>query len=155
MKKILLLCLACSLATPGYSQQTSTPTTPQVEGTSAKKNWLIGRWQFDQEYTQSKQGTAKGEVGVADAANAVVASQLLEKMKGATLVVTDNEITMTRGDGNGKSDRYVLIPTADSNVVQLKQEKGEVMSFHREGDRIWVNSTGSVNEPFYFKKAQE
>ena len=154
MKTILFALTAFALVAPLQSQQTSTDARPQAGTAASSKNWLLGRWSFDQDYTQSKQGQNKGDVGIGDAAASVVASQLLEKMKGATLVVTENEITMTRGDGNGKTDRYTLMPGTDPNVLQLKQENGEVIAFHRDGDRIWTNSTGTVNEPFFFKRAQ-
>ena len=154
MKTILFAMITLAAVTPLQSQQTSTEAAPQIGTASSSKNWLIGKWEFDQEYTQSKQGQNKSEVGIGDAAASVVASQLLEKMKGATLVVTENEITMARGDGNGKSNRYTLIAGSDPNVLQLKQENGEVLAFHRDGDRVWTNSTGTVNEPFFFKRAQ-
>lgn len=164
MKTIHFALAAAMLGTVAQAQvSTESPAQTTSRGeeaaaaatSSSQQNWLIGRWVFDEEHTRAKHNAGKGdkEVGIADAANALVASQLLEKMKGASLTVTTSEITMTRGDGNGKSDRYTLLPGSDPNVLQLKQENGEVLSFHREGERVWMSSTGSVNEPFFFKKA--
>jgi hypothetical protein len=154
MKTIIFAILACGLAAPAFAQQTSTGSSPQIEPANSAKNWLIGRWEFDLEYTQSKLGENQRKADVADAGPTSVTSQLLDKMKGATLVVTDSEISMTRGDGAGKSNRYVVVTTPDPNVLQLRQENGEVMSFHREGDRISSKSSGSADQPFFFKKAQ-
>lgn len=154
MKTLLFAVAALGMMAPLYSQQTSAEAAPQAGTAASSKNWLIGRWEFDHEFTQSKQGQNKGDVGIGDAAASVVASQLLEKMKGATLVVTENEITMARSDGTGKLDRYTLVPGTDPNVLQLKQESGEVLAFHRDGDRVWTTSTGTVNEPFFFKRAK-
>src|SRR5687767_9499750 len=113
MKTIHFALAATMLGTVAQAQvSTESPaqTTSRAEEaataatSSSQQNWLIGRWVFDEEHTRAKHNAGKGdkEVGIADAANALVASQLLEKMKGASLNVTANEITMTRGDGNGK-----------------------------------------------------
>jgi len=161
MKTTLILASALCLAGQAWSQQPTTPAAPApgssaspapAQPTAAPTPWLLGAWAFDAEYTQKKHAEAKKEPNVTEALGSAVASQLLDKMKGAKLVVTEKELTMTRGDGNGKSESYTVIPGTDPNMVQLKQANGEVLAFHREGDRIWMNSTGSVNEPFYFKR---
>ena len=159
MKTTLILASALCLAGQVWSQQPTTPAAPApgsstspAQTTAAPTQWLLGAWVFDAEYTQKKHGEAKKEPNVSEALGSAVATQLLEKMKGAKLVVTEKELTMTRADGNGKSESYTVVPGTDPNMLQLKQANGEVLAFHREGDRIWMNSTGSVNEPFYFKR---
>jgi len=159
--KTALLILSLTAA-PLFAQlSTDTPAPPAnstgstpAKTTAKPSEWLLGTWTFDAEYTAQKQAQPKKEVGLADIPAGAVVSQLNEKLKGARLVVTDKEFTMTRADGNGKSESYTLLPNSDPNVAQLKQSDGEVLAFHREGDRIWMASTGSVAEPFYFKRGE-
>jgi len=148
--------LAVNAEQPPASTEPSSGPGSAAEATAAKAApWLLGIWVFDEEYTRTKQKAARPDEGIPEAASATtVAAQLLEKLKGAKVTVTDSEINMTRADGTGKVDAYTVMPSADANIAQLKQENGEVVVFHREGDRIWMTSTGSVNEPFYFKKAK-
>jgi hypothetical protein len=161
MKTTLILASAFCLAGQAWSQQATDPAAPApgsstspapAQTTASPIQWLLGAWVFDAEHTQKKHAEGKKDPGVSEALGSAVASQLVEKMKGAKLIVTEKELTMTRADGNGKSESYTLVPGTDPNMVQLKQANGEVVAFHREADRIWMNSTGSVNEPFYFKR---
>ena len=141
---------------PPASAGPSTGPGSAAEATAPKAApWLMGTWVFDEEYTRTKQKAAQPNEGVPEAAAAAtVAAQMMEKLKGAKVTITDSEIKMTRTDGTGKLDGYTVMPSVDANIAQLKQANGEVVVFHREGDRIWMASTGSVSEPLYFKKAQ-
>jgi hypothetical protein len=159
MKTALLLVSTLGLVITANSQEA--PAAPSTGPGSAAEStatssapWLIGKWVFDEEYTRAKHAKGQTDDGVPQAATAAVAAQMMEKLKGAKVTVTESEINMTRADGTGKVDAYTVMPSADANIAQLKQQSGEVVVFHREGDRIWMASTGSVNEPFYFKKAQ-
>jgi hypothetical protein len=158
MKTILFTSILLTFAGTIVAQQTSTETTSQTEAArpASAKNWLLGRWEFDQAHTESNQSAKDSpDVGVPAGATEVISSQLVDKMKGATLVVTESEVTMSRGDGTGKAQRYALIENPnDPNMLQLRQENGEVLTFRREGERIQTKTTGSVNESFFFKRAQ-
>jgi hypothetical protein len=158
MKTALLLVSILGLGTNVQAQPA--PAAPSTGPGSAAETsaataapWLLGSWVFDEEYTRTKR-PANPAVDGAPQASGALATQVLEKLKGAKITVTDSEINMTRADGTGKVDAYTVMPSADANIAQLKQANGEVVIFHREGDRIWMASTGSTNEPFYFKKAQ-
>jgi glycosidase len=158
MKTVLLLVSILGLGINADAQPApgapSTGPGSAAEATAATAApWLLGSWVFDEEYTRTKRAANRPNDGAPEAA-AAVAAQLLEKLKGAKVIVTDSEINMTRADGTGKVDAYTVMPSTDTNIAQLKQANGEVVVFHREGDRIWMASTGSANEPFYFKKAQ-
>jgi hypothetical protein len=158
MKTVLLLVSILGLGiNAGAQPAPAAPSTGPGSATEATATtaapWLLGSWVFDEEFTRTKQATDRPDDGIPEASAAVTA-QLMEKLKGAKVTVTDSEINMTRADGTGKIDAYTVMPSADTNIAQLKQANGEVVVFHREGDRIWMASTGSVNEPFYFKKAQ-
>lgn len=61
---------------------------------------------------------------------------------------------MTSKDGNGKTFPFQVLEASDGESVTLKQNDGEVTTYHREGDRFWTASTGNVKIPFYFKRAQ-
>jgi hypothetical protein len=115
-------------------------------------NWLLGEWEFDADYTTKKQAEKPQESDLIGATKAMVKEQLNEKMTGARLKVTEQEFVMTTKDGNGRSFTYTVEPGSDANAKVLKMSDGEVNTFHREDDRIWMNSTGNVNEPFYFKR---
>jgi hypothetical protein len=110
---------------------------------------------FDEEFTRQKQAELQKNRGsVSGAETPGLTSQLVDKMKGARVEVTDSQITMSRPDAPAKTQKFTIVESDDPNTVQLKQENGESLAFHREGDRMWMTSAGSVNEPFYFKKGQ-
>lgn len=158
MKMALLFVSILGLIVNADGQQTpagpSTGPGSAAEATAASAApWLLGSWVFDEEFTRAKQSADRGDDGIPEA-TAAVTSKMMEKLKGAKVTVTESEINMTRADGTGKVDGYTVMPSADPNIAQLKQANGEVVVFHRDGDRIWMASTGSVNEPFYFKKTQ-
>jgi hypothetical protein len=135
--RILITVLACLAAS------CSNPTA---------NHWLIGEWEFDSDYTKKKQAEKPPDKDLAGGLKSAVAEQLNEKMQGAKLQFTPQEFTMTTKDGNGKAFPYTLASPTDANAAAVKTSDGEVNTFHREGERIWMTSTGNVNEPFYFKR---
>ena len=153
----IALVVALTLSSSGTSvraQEAPSSAQPASGASVAPAEWLLGDWVFDEEYTQKKQSEAKKEPSLADAAGSLVTSQLIAKLQGARLSITKQEFTMTTKDGNGKSMRYTALKAPDANTALLKEDNGDVTGFHRDGERIWMTSTGSVNEPFYFKRAQ-
>jgi hypothetical protein len=158
---LLLLCGVC-IAGSSWSQQATDPNpgganggaTASTPASAAPAQWLFGNWVFDEEYTRTKHAEVKKEPGLVEGLSAAVASQLAAQLKGAKLTISETELIMTRADGNGKSERHTIVAGTDPNVAQLKEANGEITAFHRDGDRIWMNSTGSVNEPFYFRRTE-
>jgi hypothetical protein len=147
----------------GFAQNAS--TLPPTSGASTSEvkpapaavaaEWLRGKWTFDAEYTQKKYNEAKKPEGTAALGEALVYPQLVEQLKGSNLKVTEKQVIMTTKDGNGKAFPYEVLEAAAGKSVTLKQTDGEVTTYHKEGeDRFWMASTGSVNVPFYFKRAQ-
>ncbi len=146
----MILAALLGLAAPlcGHAQEKAVAVTQAAPA----PEWLSGNWTFDEEFTLKKHAEAKKEPTLTEAVGSMVTGQLVEKLKGATLRIVNNELTMTTRDGNGKSERFTVLEPPDKNTALLKDTKGEVTGFHREGDRIRMTSTGSVNEPFYFKR---
>jgi hypothetical protein len=138
MRNPLLLLLACLLSA----------CSKQSDG------WHIGQWEFDPEFTLQKQAEKPREADLVGATKSMVTNQLNTQMEGAKVTFTAHQLTMTTKDGNGKSYTYMKVANDDPNAVSLKTLDGEVHTIHREGDRFWMNSTGNVNEPFYFKRRQ-
>jgi hypothetical protein len=126
------------------------PAKPEA----ASAEWLRGKWVFDEEHTQKKYTESEKADGLDAIKDALVFPQLFEKLKGAHLSITDKEVIMTTRDGNGKAFAYQLSEVPDANSVTLKQTDGEVTTYHKEGERFWIASTGNVNIPFYFKRAK-
>jgi hypothetical protein len=122
--------------------------------TSPLPDWLRGKWVFDEEQTQKKYAAAKPAEGLDAVRHGLVYPQLVEQLKGARVTVTDSEVVMTTRDGNGKAFPFQLLEAANGESVTLKQSDGEVTTYHKDGDRLWTASTGNVNIPFYFKRAQ-
>lgn len=139
---------------PVGAQEIPSPAKQGTEISAAAPDWLLGQWVFDEEYTKKKQAEPKKEPNLADVAGALVTSQLMTKLQGSKLMFNKQEFTMTTKDGNGKSMRYTVLKAPDENTALLKEDNGDVTGFHRDGEHIWMTSTGSVNEPFYFKRAQ-
>ncbi|MHA3772385.1 hypothetical protein ACXR0O_12700 [Verrucomicrobiota bacterium sgz303538] len=154
---LLAVAVALVLVSPWItlSAQEGSITAQKGSETSAvAPEWLLGQWIFDEEYTKKKQAEPKKEPNLADVAGALVTSQLMTQLQGSKLMFNKQEFTMTTKDGNGKSMRYTVLKAPDENTALLKEDNGDVTGFHRDGDHIWMTSTGSVNEPFYFKRAQ-
>jgi len=130
---------------------------------SPKGKWLHGTWTFDAEYTKQKLAESKSEAngkskdlidGLKDIASEFVTPQLVGALEGSQLRVTDKEIVTTTKDGNGKVHGYEVVDAPDANTLVVKQSDGEVNTYHREGDRFWLTSTGTVNIRAYFRRAK-
>ncbi|MGV3531738.1 MAG: hypothetical protein ACO1QR_05160 [Chthoniobacteraceae bacterium] len=117
--------------------------------------WLHGKWTFDGEYTTQKYQEANKGKESADLGEALVVPQLLEKLKGSTLRISEKEVVMTTKDGNGKAFPHEVLEAEEGKSVTMKQSDGQVTTYHKEGaDRFWTSSTGTVNVPFFFKRVQ-
>ena len=116
--------------------------------------WLLGEWVFDEEYTQKKQAGSKKSGGLSDLAGALVNPQLVAQLKGAKLKITEGEVIFTTQSGNGTAEKYTVLDVPDENTVSLKEGEGKVTAYHREGDYVWINSTGTAPTPFYFRRVK-
>lgn len=155
MKTLLFACIACAAPIMTFAQESTAPSTAAPVSISENvKNidWLLGSWVFDEQFTLQKIGDSAKDVSATDSPG--LSSQLVEKMRGATVTVTRTDLTMARGDGNIRSEKYTVEPSSNEGVISLKQSNGEVITFHRDGDRIWTSSNGSSGDLFFFKKAQ-
>ena len=145
-----------STDTPSAISPAITPATTTGDSAASAKSWLIGNWIFDEEFTQQKrrktttdqqpQAGADGQ-----ATNATISAPVLDKMKGARLNITDKQIKMARADGTEKTQNYTTTEGSGGDSLELKQEDGQTMRIHRDGERIYTTLEGS-NEPIYFKK---
>ncbi len=123
--------------------------------------WLHGKWAFDIQQTKQKlteAGHKKSGGDLADLSkafgDAIVAPQLVSALEGSQITITDKEFMMTTKDGNGKSFTYDVIEVPDADTVTVKMSDGEVNTFHREGERFWMTSTGNVNIRAYFLRSK-
>jgi hypothetical protein len=137
----LAACLSIAVARVGPAQEAAKAEAPSV-------GWLRGTWNFDEDYTAKKHKESKDDEGL----GGLVAGQLVAGLKGAKIKVTDKEVIMTTKDGNGQAERYEVLEVPDAETLTLKEAKGKVTTYHKEGDRFWIASTGSIRVPFYFKK---
>jgi len=135
-------------APPGARSQQQQPAAK-----SADIGWLKGKWVFDQEFTEKKYGERKPAEGLTALTNGLIYPQLVSKLKGAQVTFKENEMVMTTADGNGKAYAITVIDAASPDAVTLKDKDGEVTTYHKDGERFWMASTGNVNIPFYFKRA--
>jgi len=153
ISSLILAGFACGQsAAPSKPPSNDTPQSAQSR-ISGCPEWLQGKWIFDEEHTQQKYSEAKPREGLDAVRHGLVYPQLVEQLKGAHVTVTDKEVVMTTKDGNGKAFPYQVLELSDDSVT-LKQNDGEVTTYHKEGQRFWTASTGNVNIPFYFKRTR-
>jgi len=120
----------------------------QSKGQERNAGWLRGKWAFDEEFTAEKNRDSKDNEGV----GGVVVAQLMGSLKGSRINITDREVIFMLAGGNGKAERYEVLEVPDAATVTLKGEDGKLTTYHKEGERFWINSTGNVRVPFYFKR---
>ena len=135
----------------------SEPAAVDKATTAHDAKWLHGKWVFDLDQTKQKLAEAektKAQRGLADLAHALVVPQLIGALEGSQIAISDKEFRMTTRDGNGKAFDYEVIETPDADTVTVKMSDGEVNTFHREGERFWMTSTGNVNIRVYFARAK-
>lgn len=162
MKTFLLTTLAVfvtSLAAgqspaPAGAEAAKPKEQPARSGLPASAKWLLGEWVFDEEYTQKKQAGSKKGGDLSDLAGALVNPQLIAQLKGAKLKITEEEVIFTTQSGNGTAEKYTVLDVPDEKTVSLKEGEGEVTAYHREGDYVWINSTGTAPTPFYFRRVK-
>jgi hypothetical protein len=164
MKTTIALSLAVLCTEICLAEETlkPAPNTTPAGNHAADTKWILGRWVFDSKYTEQKRAEEqkasadknKETVDLVGALAGNVADQLTSKLEGAQLNFTPSEYVMTTKDGNGKSFRYEVVPSSDPNTASLKESDGTVSAFHRDGERLWMNSTGTVNVPFYFVRVK-
>jgi hypothetical protein len=134
------------------SQSASKPTSDGQKAT-AGISWLKGKMGLrpgfltEKKYVQGKQPEGLDAIG-----NGLIYPQLVEKLKGSRISFNDVKLIMTTADGNGKSIEFKVIEAPDASSVTLKHSDGEVTTYHKEGERFWMASTGNVNIPLYFKR---
>ncbi|RYD79486.1 MAG: hypothetical protein EOP84_12985 [Verrucomicrobiaceae bacterium] len=160
MRTFLVTALAVCTATVALAQNPAGTESPQPKeeatgtGLPAAAKWLLGEWVFDAEYTQKKQAGAKKEGDLSDLAGALVNPQLVAQLKGAKLKITESEVIFTTASGNGSTEKYSFMESPDQNTVSLKEGEGKITAYHREGDYVWINSTGTAPTPFYFRRVK-
>lgn len=132
-----------------YGQAAETPTS-----SGSVPEWLRGKWVFDEEHTQRRYSEKKSPEALDALREGLIYPQLISQLKGAHITVTDKDVTMTTKDGNGKAFPFQVLEASEGKSVTLKQNDGEVTTYHKEGERFWTASTGNVNIPFYFKRTQ-
>jgi hypothetical protein len=135
-----------------------------LSGCTHKAGWLYGKWVFDEDYTREKfDGITKAVPtggkedlfgGLKDLANGMVGSQLSSILAGSQFRVTDKELIVTRKEGDGKAYAYEVLDKPDADTVTLKLSDGDVNTYHREGERVWIASSGALNMRSYFKRAK-
>lgn len=146
MKTLLCACVVCLAPLVNIVAE----EFPAPEAVAPKTaDWILGTWTFDEHYTLQKVGTAARDVATDDAP--ALTSTLVEKMRGATIAVTRDQLTMNR-EGSSKTDKYTIEPGASDEEVSLKQANGDVITFHRDGDRLWTSANTTGGELFFFKK---
>jgi hypothetical protein len=154
---LALLAASAALAQENPAQPPRASASTAAATASATKNpelgWLKGKWVFDQEFTEKKYSESKPAEGLTALANGLVYPQLVSKLKGSNVSFQEGEMIMTTADGNGKAYAITVIDPPDSDSVTIKDKDGEVTTYHKEGERFWMASTGNVNIPFYFKQA--
>ena len=91
--------------------------------------------------------------GLQALANSMVVPNLISALDGSQILITEKEFVMTTKDGNGKAYTYTFMEAPDADTVRLKMSDGEVNTFHREGDRFWLTSTGNVKIRAYYQRA--
>jgi hypothetical protein len=157
--KIIALFAVLSIVSPSFLvAQNQTPKedvaeSPRPQAMGDAPEWLRGKWVFDEEHTQKKYSEAKPPEGLEAVRHGLVYPQLVEQLKGAQLTVTEKEAIMTTKHGNGKAIPYEVLENAADKSATLKENDGEVPTYHKEGGRVWTASTGNLNIPFYFKRA--
>ena len=142
------------IASSGQNAASKSASKPTSDGQKATAgiSWLKGKWVFDQDFTEKKYAQGKQPEGLDAIGNGLIYPQLVEKLKGSRISFNDGELIMTTADGNGKSIEFKVIEAPDPSSVTLKHSDGEVTTYHKEGERFWMASTGNVNIPFYFKR---
>jgi hypothetical protein len=137
----------------GFREKVRAAKARDTAATAHNPKWLHGKWVFDLEHTNQKLADAnqkKEQGGLIDLAQALVVPQLISALEGSQVTVSEKEFRMTTKDGNGKVFSYEVIEVPDADTVTVKMSDGQVSTFHREGERFWMTSTGNVNIPAYF-----
>ena len=105
-------------------------------------NWLLGAWVADVEHTR-KQTLAAPETGPNAVLEAKLREQLLSALPNVQMTFSAHELIATK-DGNGQAQHYEVISAPDAQTCVLKFADGKVETYHREGARLWMATTGSM-----------
>jgi outer membrane lipopolysaccharide assembly protein LptE/RlpB len=124
---------------------------------------LQGKWTFDRATTEAElakrppepegaQGDFLGSMKKALASTLV--PTLIEKLDGATLTITRNEMIMTTKDGTGKVEKYEVIERPAQDTWRVKTSDNRVETYTRRGDLLSSPASGDVQLTAYFKRVK-
>ncbi len=123
-------------------------------------NWLVGTWILDREKTlqalqdnttddSSNPGLAGQIANFAIQATAEKAISPLENMK---FVFTESNYSEEVG-GYGRGYSYEILDRPSRNEIKIKDERGRIRTYTREGNSIWYNLAGRQQLRVYLKPA--
>ena len=145
MRRVILGCVAWAVvvggATPARADEPAKAEKPDAK-------WLQGKWAFDAEHTRRKHAE---DSALKDGLGGLAVEMMTAAMEGMQVRFTDKEVAYLAADGNGKVEPYEVFEVPDASTAILKNAKGKLTAFHKDGDRLWVNTDGGLKVPFYFK----